>query len=482
MLNLFSKFVNRYEKMPLGVKAALWFTICSFLQQGVSFLVTPIFTRLMSTEEYGIYSVFNSWKSILSVFITLQLAGGGFAKGLLKFPNRDRYQSSLMFLTTISIVVWGSAFILAGDVFAEVLELPTKYLFAMIITLLFHQSFSLWAGRQRFEYKYKSLVALTLTTTICAPCLSVAAIKIGIYSVDARIFSLAVVSAAAYGPIMVMMFVKGKCVFDKRIWGYALPFGLAMIPHALANTVLASSDRIMISRMIGDSEAALYNVGYTIAHVIIIFIQSIMGAFTPWMMIRIDKNNFENVAKITNALGMLFCLISLIPILAGPEVVAIMGGDKYAKSIWTIPPVAASIYFVFLHCLFSVVQFYYEKKIFILSASCSAAILNVILNYFFIGKFGYLAAAYTTLVCYAGFSLVDYVFLCKLRRENGVNDKIYDYTFLALMSAGVTLIAILGNLLYLNSVVRYILFALTTTLLLIKRKFFMNLYLNLKQR
>ena len=479
---ILKKIIGRYQSMPLGVKAALWFTICSFLQQGVSFLVTPIFTRLMTTEEYGIYSVFMSWKGILTVFVTLQLAAGGFSKGLLKFPNRDVYQSVLMSVTLVSVLIWSSVILFAGCYVSKLLDIPVKYLFSLLIMLLFQQAFSLWAARQRFEYRYKSLVSLTLLTTVLAPCLSIGAIKSGVYSVDARIYAQVVVNAVAYGPLMIMIFVRGKTFFNKDICKYAIPFGLTMIPHALANNVLSSSDRIMISQIVGNSEAALYNVGYAIANVILIFINSVMGAFNPWMMRRADKKDYANVAGITNMLGIFFCLIALIPILAGPEVVALMGGRKYADSIWIIPPVAASIYFIFLHCLFSVILFYYEKKIFILSASCSAAVLNIILNVIFIDLFGYVAAAYTTLACYAFFPLLDYVFLCKLRRENNINSSIYDYKSLALMSALVIFTALFGNLLYLNEAVRYVFLLMTVLILFFKRSIFIGIYKKMKQR
>ena len=43
---------SKYRSLSVQAKAALWFTICSFLQKGISFITVPIFTRLMSTQEY----------------------------------------------------------------------------------------------------------------------------------------------------------------------------------------------------------------------------------------------------------------------------------------------------------------------------------------------------------------------------------------------------------------------------------------------
>lgn len=56
-------------EMSKPVKAAFWFTVCSFLQRGISMIATPIFTRLLSTENYGLYSTYLSWELNVSRFV-----------------------------------------------------------------------------------------------------------------------------------------------------------------------------------------------------------------------------------------------------------------------------------------------------------------------------------------------------------------------------------------------------------------------------
>ena len=82
--------INKYKNLPVQMKASLWFLMCAFLQKGVSFITTPIFTRLLTTSEYGQYSVFNSWYSIVTVFVSLNLYFGVYAQGLVKFENEKK--------------------------------------------------------------------------------------------------------------------------------------------------------------------------------------------------------------------------------------------------------------------------------------------------------------------------------------------------------------------------------------------------------
>ena len=75
-------FLQKYKLMSAPAKAGLWFTICGFIQKGISFVTVPIFTRLLTTAQYGTVSVYNSWLSLVSIFCTLNLFYGGFNNGI----------------------------------------------------------------------------------------------------------------------------------------------------------------------------------------------------------------------------------------------------------------------------------------------------------------------------------------------------------------------------------------------------------------
>ena len=76
---------KQFEELSTQMKATLAFMMCSFFQRGISILTTPIFTRLLTANEYGFYSIFNSWLEIISVFTTLKLAGSVFMQALVKY-------------------------------------------------------------------------------------------------------------------------------------------------------------------------------------------------------------------------------------------------------------------------------------------------------------------------------------------------------------------------------------------------------------
>ena len=108
-----AKYVNKYRAMPVQAKASFWFLICAFLQRGISAITTPIFTRLLSTSEYGQYNVYTSWMSVLIVIVTLNLYCGVYSRGLVKFEDeRSSFTSALQGLTITLVLIWTAIYLI----------------------------------------------------------------------------------------------------------------------------------------------------------------------------------------------------------------------------------------------------------------------------------------------------------------------------------------------------------------------------------
>ena len=106
LLMLPKKALNKYQNSSPVFKATIWFMICSILQKAISLITVPIFTRMLTQEQYGQYSVYNSWQQIFAMICTLRLEYSVFNKGMSKFKDRrDEYTTSMQGL----IPSWSSA-------------------------------------------------------------------------------------------------------------------------------------------------------------------------------------------------------------------------------------------------------------------------------------------------------------------------------------------------------------------------------------
>ncbi len=133
MFNIFQ------SKLSSPVKASLAFTFASFLQQGINIITIPIFTRIMSESAYGQVSVYNAWFSVLNVIITLSLVGGVINNGLLDFEkDKKGFISSLLFLATISTLIFYIFFILFKNYILNFIQLPELLIHFMFINFIFY--------------------------------------------------------------------------------------------------------------------------------------------------------------------------------------------------------------------------------------------------------------------------------------------------------------------------------------------------------
>ena len=409
---MLQKWNKKIRIIPVQMKASFWFLISSFLQKGITALTTPIFTRLLSPDEYGVFNVFNSWLGIISVFITLNLSYAVYSQGLIKFSDkRDLFSSSLQGLTLTMVFCWTAIYLLFREFWNHIFNLTTVQMLAMLVMIWTTAVFNFWAWEQRVLYKYKALVIITLLISVAKPLIGVIFVILAEDKVTARILGLVLVELIGYTGLFIVQMKRGKKFFSARFWKYALMYNLPLIPHYLSQTVLSSADRIMIKDMVGESEAGIYSLAYSISLIMTLFSTALMQTISPFIYQKIKDNKIYEISNVAYISLIFISVVNLILILFAPEVIKIFAPKEYYEAIWVIPPVAMSVFFMYSYDLFAKFAFYYEKTTLIMSASVVGAILNLILNHIFIGIYGYIAAGYTTLVCYLIYTLFHYILM-----------------------------------------------------------------------
>lgn len=441
---------------------------------------TPIFTRLLNTSEFGQYNIFNSWLGIITVFVGMNLAYGVFTQGLVKFENETReFSSTIQGLSTVLVISWTLIYLIFHDFFNALFKLTSIQMLAMLIMIWTTSVFNFWASYQRVKYKYKSLVIITLLVSLGKPLVGVLLVINANDKVTARILGLVLVELIGYTGLYVSQLFKGNRFYSSKYWKYALIYNLPLIPHYLSQIVLNSSDRIMIGNMVGDSEAGIYSLAYSLSSMMILFNTALMQTMSPWIYKKIKEKKIKDIESIGYLSLVIIASVNLCLIAFAPEAVAIFAPKTYHDAIWIIPPVAMSAYYMYSYDLFAKFAFYYEKTKLIMGASVIGAILNIVLNYICIKIFGYIAAGYTTLVCYMVYSVAHYILMNKIcnRYCHGVIP--YSTKRILTITSPFMLIGFALLFTYSYPLIRYsfICFGLITCL--IKRNQFMKIWIKL---
>lgn len=482
---MFQKIKNKYRDLSAPVKASAWFLICGFLQKGISLITSPIFTRVMTDVEYGRFSAYNSWLSIVQIIASLNLAAGVYTRGLVKNEeDQDRFSSSLLGLSTTCILACTAIYAIFHKTFNNLLDLSTLMMVAMLVDIWAQAAYQFWSNRERVNYRYKKLVAITMAYVILRPALGLFLVlrTDAEHQMEARVLATVAVNFLLFTWLYISISRKGKHFFDKKYWKYALKFNLPLIPHYLAQIVLNQSDRLMIKNLIGEAETAYYTIAYNIAMVLQIFNNSISATLNPWIYKAIKNHEVKKIGKVSYSILAAIAVLNLAVVLVAPELLKIMAPESYGSALWAIPPVTISVYFMFLYNLFATFEYYFEKTHYVTAATVAGAVLNIILNAIFIPKFGYVAAGYTTLVCYILFALAHYYFMRKVCKECMDGIKVYDLRIILALGMGLLVSAFALMFLYELPLLRYGLLVLLFGLAAWKRKAILQLLHTLRSK
>lgn len=470
-----SRLFSSYKNLSIQIKATLWFLICLFLQKGISFIATPVFTRIMSPSEFGAYNVWISWFGVATVIVSLNLFCGVYTSGIIKYSNdRKIYSQSLVSLNFVLCLSWLFLYLIFDNYFNALLGCSNIQMLCMIFLIWTSSIYSFWASEQRVDLKYKQMVCVTLLLSISKPIVCFFLVINFSDKVTARIVGVLITEAVICTPLILNYISKEQRFFNLTYWKYALFFNIPLIPHYLSQVIITNSDRIMISYFDSDKSAGIYSLGASVAQVVSVFCTAFFMSIEPWLYKKLKNGEIENISTVAYTTFSIIGILNLMLIIMAPEAVKLFAPFEYYEAIWIVPPLACGIFFSFQYTFYAVFEFYYKKTHLIALATFVGAFLNLIGNYFFIPVYGYQAAAYTSLLCYIVYAIMHYIFMRSLCIKN-YKVNVYSLKAILTLSLSFIMLACLFMLCYSYEYLRYSLFILLCLIIVIKRDIFIQL-------
>ena len=410
-----------------ALKSGIWYTIANFLVRSIGFITTPIFTRLLTQTEFGTFNTYNSWLSIITIFVTLNLESTLISAKYDYKNNFDEYIFSVLSLSSVSAGVW----FIVVNIFSKEVEtlfgLKLPYINAMLLYLLFAPAVNLFQVRERYYFEYKKNILISLILSIGTAIVSM----VLVIQMDDRLAGRvigSIIPTVILGAIFYVFFAKHGRKIKIIYWKYALPICLPYVPHLLSMTLLNSTDRVMIDRWCGAEATALYSLAYNCGAIVTILLTSLNNAFAPWIGEKLAIDDHKIIRQFTKTYITAFAFGAVGIMLVAPETLMLLGGRNYMSAIYVMPPVSMGCICQFLYTLFVNVEQFKKKTIGMAIASVSAALVNLVLNYIFIPKLGYYAAAYTTLVGFLCLLLMHMFLVYRLNLSD-----VYSYKFVGMI-------------------------------------------------
>lgn len=435
------------------LKAGIGYTIGNYLLKGLSFFTIPIFTRLLTTQDYGKYNVFLSYENIIFVLIGFAIHSsyknaryryGLASEGAEKGKDYHSYVSTTICLVLCSTAGWLLAVNIFGDAIENFLQLDKVCLNLLVLYAFGNAVMTCYNTDAGIDYRYQKFIKVSGINAILNILLSLFLI-VFVFQKDkyiGRILGSTIAIVVVAVNIIIEFWKREKPCKDLSLLKWGVKYSIPIIPHGLSQIVLNQFDRIMIMKMGTDENAGIYSFAYNIYAIVQVTANSLDSVWGPWFYQKRKDNDLFSIRKYSGYYASYMALFSSAIIFMAPEIVKILASENYWDAIYSVIPIAAGGYFAFLYTIPSCVEYYYGKTQYIASGTIMAAIVNIILNFVFIKKYGYIAAAYTTLATYFLYFLLHYLIAIKVEGKILFSNKV-----MLGCSAGIFSAVILGNVL-----------------------------------
>lgn len=402
--------------------AGVGYTIGNILIRGISFITLPIFTGLMSTEAYGLYSTFVSYESIITLVISLGLHASLKAAKVEYKEKLNEYVSSIMVLPMLFTLVSLFAIIPLRNVLTGFLGYGFLWIVLMVVQAWGSSVITMYNCRISLDFAYKKYLLLSLVNSVSNVVLSL--LLVTTVCKDNTFAGRAI--GTSVPPVIVAIvlcgcfFKKAKVVKNKQYIKFGLSYSLPLIPHGVSQLILSQFGKIIIQKKVGNAAAGLYGFAYTIALIPQIVVSSLDTAWGPWFFEKYEKGNIEEIRTRTVQYVALFSAFAGGMFCVAPEIVKLMSiaEPAYWEAVGIVAPAILGIYFTFLYTLPAQIEHYYKKTKYIAIGTVAAAILNVVANYICVPMYGYEAAVYVTVVTYILYFVFHILIAWRITKKN----------------------------------------------------------------
>jgi O-antigen/teichoic acid export membrane protein len=398
-----------WEILRRLIKGSFVYGLGSLSHRIIGFLLIPVYTRFLTTADYGIVAVAASVGSILQCILGMELRG---AVVRHYYDYRDAPHEVREYVSTVFVFFLG-----VGLSIVVLLALFGRPLFdALFAEVPFHPYIRLTLWAALFTASGNIVLSLYRAREQAVRYVVLQGLKF-LGSLGAIIFFVTVLQQGALGKIkggfyagllffvvfIGLTFREGTASFSVNKLKNALRFGLPLVPHALSAWVLAAADRFLLERLTSLSEVGLYNLGYQIGMMMSFIVTAVNFSWSP-IFYDVASNRADAKALLSRMFTIYIVFVSTLAvgvILFSREVILILAAEPFHGAYIVVPAVAAGYLFQGLYFMSGMPIFYVKKTHVMPFLTGTAALLNIGLNIWWIPHYGMMGAAYATLVAFA---------------------------------------------------------------------------------
>lgn len=381
------------------LKHSAIYSIGIFLTKGISFLLLPLYTHVLTPADYGLINLLSSIAALFVPFLSLELTQ---AIGIYYSENKDiharqQYLSTAFWFMLVTNLLYLAVFCgIAQHVqlWSSVSNtlLVTVFVATVITTLFAHlQNQLLWQQR---SFCYAMINLISVVVTIVFTLLFVLKYKWGVVGVF-----LASLLGNLCGGIISFIYNRPLIlpVFDRAKFKQLVRFSLPFIPSNLSFYSFLYIDQLVVNHYFGISSAGIYGVACRFVVIVNLILYAVGNALPPLVFRQHSEEQTKVSLEFITRLFVVFAIIVVLGLLlAGQDFILLFTTPAYLGAAKIISVLAIATFLINLH-IFVPGLIINKKSITICCLNIGVAITNLLLCLYLAPKWGLLGAAIATL-------------------------------------------------------------------------------------
>lgn len=391
--------MNRNKELA---KNTVIIAIGRIFTQFISFLLLPIYTRYLSTAEYGTFDIIITCTGLIAPILSLQLERAIFR--FLVDARNDRQLQDKILSTTFAMMIPPIALtIIVMPILGLAFNLAYWQYIALIIISAIISNITLQIPRglgKNIHYSIGSMIVGITNGVISI--VSVIFMRSGIVGI-----LIANIVAHCMGTLYIFISMKMyKQVRiskrDRKTLKELLRFSIPMIPNDISYWIISISDRVLIFLFLGDAFNGIYAASVKFPTLIVTAYNMFNLSWMETVSAHIkDTDAKQYLSKTYNTIVKLFAFICMLAIAMTPFIFNIVVGENFAESYQYIAVLIFGAFFNITVGMLGAVYIGYKKTKEMARTTTLAAIINIVVNLIFIKFIGIWAAVFSTVAAYA---------------------------------------------------------------------------------
>lgn len=401
--------------------------LATVLPRIFSFLLVPLYTKMLNTDEYGEVSIIFSWLVVFNVILAY-----GMETSFFRFYHSHDDKRAVIGTSTISVFWTTIVFLIGALLFRNMLanlsgidaEYITYTIWILVLDSLVIIPFSKLRAYQRpIIYAIIKIgnvainLGLNLFFLIYLPKIAAVYPDSFLASLYVENFQIGYIFVANIVASLLTLIVLSpnyfhiQWHFDTQLWKKMLHYGFPILIAGLAFAINEHFDKILLDKLnISKAEIGAYAACYKIGLFMVLFRTAYTLGIEPFFFSYAKNENApQTYAEITKYFVIFGSVISLsVIVFADVLKLILIPNETYWSAMKVVPLIVLANFFLGIYTNLSVWYKLTDRTKMGAYISIIGAIVTLILNFLLIEKFSYMGSAIATIAAYGSMMTISY--------------------------------------------------------------------------